>query len=131
MRYINIKSFRNKDEFNKSIEREYFDGLYKKEDNYEEKMEMFELSLDLEPNMIRINRYFFVLGLTTAKLIVNKLENMADDEIKMSLTIEELNKAKQNLELNSEQEEYFKYGVFAGIVVINNEKNKPSEKVFK
>ena len=128
MKYINLKSFRNRNELKKSIERDYFDKIYKDKKHYKESMEMLELSFDIEPNMGRNERFCFVNGLTTSRLIIDKLSNIEgldinDNEL-LNSVIMELESEEKSIKLDEYQKEYFRYGVFSAILLKSNENAK-------
>lgn len=135
MKYLNINIFRNKDELGKSVEREHFDRIYKNEENYSKKMEMLEVSLDIEPNLGRDERYCFVNGLTIAKLIIDRLScndniSITNEKLLMSVTAE-LECAEKTMGLDDYQKEYFRYGIFSGMLLNSNEKAREKQKKFK
>lgn len=135
MKYINLKSFINRDELKKSVQRNYFDNMYKGKKNYKESMNMLELSFDIEPNMGRNERFYYVNGLTVSKLILDKLSGIKDidinDEKLINSVIMELEAEENGIDLDDYQKEYFRYGVFSAILLKSNERIKEREKYLK
>lgn len=134
MKYINLNSFKNKDELKKSIERNYFERMYARDEHFKEKMEMLELSFDVEPNLGRNERNCFVNGLTTSKLIIDKLSKEkigVNSENLIANVSAELECTEKVMALDEYQKEYFRYGVLSGILLRTNEKAKEQQKCFK